>query len=106
VVGGFPLPPADLSAAEAALWATFPHPAWIGETDAVAVRAAVVTYARILAMQPAAREGDPKTVEQESKLWGRLMGMLAVLGLTPADRSKMQVSERSASEDKWAGLLS
>ena len=106
VVGGVPAPPDDLDEAEAKLWATFPRPAWIGETDALAVRAAVAIYARLIALQPMARTGDPRTVEQESKLWGRLMSTLAVLGLTPADRSRMQVpATDSEAEDRWAELL-
>jgi hypothetical protein len=106
VVGGFPDPPEDLSEAEAALWETFPKPPWIGETDAIVVHAAVATYTRVLALQPLAREGDQKAVDQESKLWGRLMGILAVLGLTPADRSKMQIPvSNSEDEEKWAALL-
>jgi hypothetical protein len=105
VVGGFPAPPDDLSEAEAKLWATFPKPAWIGETDVVAVRAAVSIYARILQVQPAARLGELRDIEQESKLWGRLMSVLASLGLTPADRSKMQIPSTGDTGDKWEGLL-
>ena len=106
VVGGFPAPPDDLSEAEAKLWATFPKPGWIGETDALAVRAAVSIYARVLQVQPLARLGDPKDIDTEAKLWGRLMSILAALGLTPADRSKMQIPARdSEDEARWAKIL-
>lgn len=103
VQGGFPEAPDNLTEMEAKLWATFPRPAWIGETDVLAVRAAVAVFAMILEAGPAA---DAKDREALSKLWGRLMGILATLGLTPADRSKMQVPPRDDdAEDRWAGLL-
>lgn len=103
VVGGFPEAPEDLSEQEAKLWATFPKPVWIGETDVLAVRAAVSVFAMILAAGPAA---DAKDREALSKLWGRLMGILATLGLTPADRSKMQIPAGSADDEAgWKELL-
>jgi len=103
VQGGFPEPPEDLSEAEAVLWERFPRAPWIGETDVLAVRAAVSVFAMILAAGPAE---DAKDREALSKLWGRLMGILATLGYTPADRSRMQIpSGGSDDEDKWAGLL-
>ena len=105
VVGGFPAPPDDLSEAEARLWATFPKPGWIGETDVLAVRVAVTTYALLLQVLPRARDGESAAISQAATLSARLMAVLATLGLTPADRSKMQVPASSASDDKWAGFL-
>jgi hypothetical protein len=129
VVPGFPDAPGSLSEAEAALWAWFPKPGWIGQTDVVAVHAAVSTYARILHNQAAQRatddagsplcfkysyDGDgnqrvePKEnplITQEIKLWGRLMSILGTLGLTPADRAKMTMPKGEDVEDKWAGIL-
>lgn len=130
VQGGFPLPPEYLSEAEARLWARFPKPAWIGETDALAVHAAVSLYARILHNQAAQRataeagaplaykvsyDGDgnerlePKPnplITQEVQLWARLMSVLASLGMTPADRSKVQApAPTDAEAETWASIL-
>jgi phage terminase small subunit len=119
VSGGFPKAPRHLSAAERRLWKAFPHPAWIGETDVVAVTAAVSTYARILknhkAQHASEEAGAPLVgddghenplITQEIKLWGRLMSILGTLGLTPADRAKMQAPRvNETAEAKWAGLL-
>lgn len=129
VVEGFPAPPEELTGEEKALWATFPKPVWIGQTDVKAVHGAVATYAAILrnhkAQQASPEAGHPlsykygydadgnQTVEvkenplitQEIKLWGRLMSILGTLGLTPADRAKMQAPKDDAVEDKWAGVL-
>lgn len=109
VVPGFPAAPGCLSEAERGLWETFPKPTWIGQTDVVAVHAAVSMYARVIGNQQAQRVADEdKTrvlVDQELKLWGRLMSILGTLGLTPADRSKMQAPKSADVEDKWAGIL-
>ena len=129
VVTGFPEAPGCLSEAERQLWETFPKPAWIGQTDVVAVHAAVSIYERILrnqkAQQATETAGNPLTLKytvdgdgnrtaepkenplitQELKLWGRLMSVLATLGLTPADRAKMQAPKGEDVEDKWAGIL-
>src|SRR5688572_9978859 len=53
VVPGFPAAPECLMEAERQLWASFPKPNWIGQTDVVAVHAAVSTYERILRNQKA-----------------------------------------------------
>lgn len=129
VVQGFPVAPDCLNEAEQQLWQWFPKPTWIGQTDVVAVHAAVSTYARILSNQAAQRstteagaplsikytvDGDgnrtaePKEnplITQEIKLWGRLMSILGTLGLTPADRAKMTVTKVDDAENKWAGIL-
>jgi hypothetical protein len=105
-VGTFPAQPADLSAAEAELWAQFPKPAWIGETDVIAVRAAVELYARVLDIRRAERETGEPAHDMALKVWGRLMSVLGSLGLTPADRGKMSAPKvDEATEDKWAGIL-
>jgi phage terminase small subunit len=44
-------------------------------------------------------------ITQEIKLWARLMSILSTLGLTPADRAKMQAPKQEAVADKWAGIL-
>lgn len=128
--GGFPAAPDYLSEAEARLWERFPRPAWIGATDVLAVHAAVSLYARILHNQAAQRataeagaplaykvsyDGDgnerlePKPnplIAQEVQLWQRLMSVLASLGLTPADRGKMQTPQPSDAEaETWAAIL-
>jgi hypothetical protein len=129
VVEGFPTAPEGLTEAEAKLWAWFPKPAWIGQTDVAAVHGAVSTYERILRNQAAQQKtpeaGHPlsfkygydadgnQTVEvkenplitQEIKLWGRLMSILGTLGLTPADRAKMTAPKADAVENKWEGIL-
>jgi phage terminase small subunit len=132
VAGSFPQPPGCLTEAERKLWETLPKPGWIIESDVVAVHAAVSIYERILRNQRAQAatddagaplafktvitERDNKeqmTVEakenplitQELKLWGRLMSILATLGLTPVDRAKMQAPKDDAQDDKWAGIL-
>ena len=130
VVPGFPAAPQGLSEAEAELWAWFPKPSWIGQTDVLAVHAAVSVYERILRNQKAQRvtatagnplsykftpsaDGEPNMepkenplITQEVKLWGRLMSILGTLGLTPADRAKMQAPKvDDKPENKWAGIL-
>lgn len=129
VAGVFPAAPTYLSEAERKLWEAFPKPTWIVETDVVAVHAAVSIYERILRNQKAQQATDtagaslaykytydadgnqnaePKEnplITQELKLWGRLMSVLATLGLTPADRAKMQAPKGEDVQDKWAGIL-
>lgn len=111
VSGGFPAAPDCLSEAERALWAAFPRPAWIGNTDAIAVHAAVSLYANVRQLQRARLEysGDGLPlglIAEEAKQWGRLMSVLGTLGLTPADRTKMQAPRADDNtDDKWAGIL-
>ena len=130
VVGGFPGAPEGLTASELALWQAFPKPGWIGETDCIAVRAAVTIYDRILRNQKAQQATEqashplaykfshdadgnqnvePKEnplITQELKLWDSLMRKLETLGLTPASRGKMIAPKvDAAAEDKWAGIL-
>lgn len=130
VTPGFPVAPATLSEAERALWESFPKPVWIASTDVLAVNAAVSVFERILRNQRAqmatatagnplaykytpSADGEPNMepkenplITQELKLWGRLMSILGTLGLTPADRAKMQAPKvDDKSEDKWAGIL-
>lgn len=130
VQGTFPAPPDWVSEAERQLWSWFPRPAWIGATDVLAVHAAVSLYALVLQNQAAMRatpdasaplafkvthDGDgnerlePKAnplYGQQLQLWARLMGVLATLGLTPADRGKMHVPDVIDVEaDPWTALL-
>jgi hypothetical protein len=112
VVGGFPQAPEHLSEAERKLWEAFPKPVWIGESDVLAVTGAVSIFARILANQQkqaaADLEGEnsDRLVNQETQLWGRLLGYLGVLGLTPADRGKMTAPrDDGQAENGWAGIL-
>jgi phage terminase small subunit len=129
VAEGFPAAPAHLSESERELWETFPKPAWVGQTDVLAVNAAVSIFERILRNQKAQQktegagnplsykftpsaDGEPNMepkenplITQELKLWGRLMSVLGTLGLTPADRAKMQAPKQEAVADKWAGIL-
>lgn len=130
VVGIFPNTPPHLSEAEKQLWEAFPKPVWIGETDVVAVNAAVSLFERVLRVQRAqgatpeagaplafrvTHDGDgnerlePKEnplLTLEIKLWGRLMTVLDTLGLTPSARTKMQAPKvNQDADDKWAGIL-
>jgi hypothetical protein len=130
VVGAFPAQPDGLTESEQALWQAFPKPNWIGETDAVAVRAAVTIYDRILRNQKAQQATEqashplaykfshdadgnqnvePKEnplITQELKLWDSLMRKLETLGLTPSSRAKMTAPRvDETAEDKWAGIL-
>ena len=130
VTGVFPPAPAHLSEAERRLWETLPRVPWIVESDTIAVNAAVSIFERILRNQTAQQatpdagnplafkltyDGDgnqnmePKEnplITQELKLWGRLMSILASLGLTPADRAKMAAPRvDGTADDKWAGIL-
>lgn len=112
--GGWPEPPDGVTDDERALWASLPRVPWIAESDRIAVHGAVAIYARIRAnhQERAAAEaaGDHDTagrcVDREIKLWQRLSSSLASLGLTPADRAKMQTGQPDANEgDEWAKLL-
>jgi hypothetical protein len=130
VDGSFPAAPEHLSASELQLWQQFPRVPWVVESDVIAVHGAVAIYDRILrnqrAQQVTLEAGNPlafkvahdsdggQTLEpkenplitQELKLWGRLMSILASLGLTPADRTKMAAPRVDGNtDDKWAGIL-
>jgi hypothetical protein len=130
VVGGFPAAPEGLSQGERGLWDAFPKPAWIGETDGIAVHSAVSIYDRILrnqrAQQATPEAGNPLAfkyshdadgnqnvepkenplITQEIKLWDSLMRKLETLGLTPSARSKMTAPKvDDKTDDKWAGIL-
>ena len=128
--GGFPEAPAHLTPEQAQLWASFPRVGWIAPSDALAVEGVVTTYDLCRRNQQAQRAtpeaGNPLAfkvghdsdggttlepkqnplVTQHLQLWARMFSMLAALGLTPADRAKMQAPKQDeAAEDKWAGLL-
>jgi hypothetical protein len=106
VVGGFPLPPTELTADERILWESLPHAAWIGQTDTIGVWAAVDIFARLLALRRAERETGEPANDAALKLWGALRSWLVELGLTPASRSKVEAPKVDAAiEDKWAGIL-
>jgi hypothetical protein len=126
----FPEAPEGLTADQQKLWNSFPRAPWIAETDGQAIHATVVTYDLLLQNQRArtatAEAGnmlaykfthdadgnervEPKEnplVTQALKIVARLMACLATVGLTPSDRTKMQMPKVSeADEDKWAGIL-
>lgn len=106
--GKFPEPPARLSELERQLWAELPRPIWVTESDVLAVTAAVSLYAKILEVREKnAAKWRIGLVAQEGQLWGRLLAVLASLGMTPADRSKVAPTrpDVTASDDKWAGIL-
>jgi P27 family predicted phage terminase small subunit len=128
--GGFPEAPEHLTPEQAKLWAGFPRVGWIAPSDALAVEGVVTTYdlcRRNAQAQGATPEAgnplafkvahdsdggqtlEPKQnplVTQHMQLWARMFSMLAALGLTPADRAKMQAPKQDEkAEDKWAGLL-
>lgn len=112
VAAGFPQAPTHLTKSERGLWEAFPRVAWIAESDAQAVNAAVSVFDRILSNQRGQAALAPVDrpfsvlVEKELKLWGRLMSILATLGLTPADRAKVTApKDDEQNPDKWAGLL-
>ena len=106
--GQFPDPPARLTDLERELWLELPRPSWIAESDVVALTALVSLYAKILEIRKKQAEKWRLTyVTQEGQLWGRLLGALSLLGLTPADRSKVAPTRPNvqATDDKWAGIL-
>ena len=66
VVTGVPEAPGCVTQTEQQLWATFPKPAWIGQTDVVAVHAAVSIYERILRNQQAQQATSYGWVDQKA----------------------------------------
>ncbi len=130
--GAFPDPPEYLNDQQRALWRELEQHcgAWIGTSDKLAVLGAVSVFDLILRNFKAQQEGDGAdamltskvfmddkgggTVEakenpligQQIKLWRELRGFLAILGLSPADRARVQVKESHGKPtSKWAGVL-
>lgn len=130
--GVFPAPPSYLSDRERELWRELEAHcgAWIGTSDRLSVLGLVSVYDLILRNRDA-QQATPEasamltskvfmddsgggTVEakenpliaQQVKLWRELRGYIAILGLSPADRARVQVKEAGGqTASKWAGVL-
>lgn len=130
--GAFPEPPAYLNDRQRELWADLERHcgAWIGTSDRLAVEGVVHVYDLIRQNIDARAAGDGADamltakvfmdekgggaaeakenplISQQIKLWRELRGFLAILGLSPADRARVQVKETDGTPtSKWAGLL-
>ena len=121
--GAFPEPPAYLNERQRVLWRELEQHcgAWIGTSDRLAVEGAVNVYdllrrnieaqgategADQMLVATAAEAKENPLISQQIKLWRELRGFLAILGLSPADRARVQVKETSGTTtSKWAGLL-
>ena len=128
----FPPAPDYLNARQRALWADLEQHcgAWIGTSDRLAVEGCVAVYdlirrnveaqaatpeasamlsAKVFMDEQGGGTAEPKEnplVGQQIKLWRELRGFLAILGLSPADRARVQVKEPNGSvKSKWAGVL-
>jgi hypothetical protein len=121
----WPDPPQHLTERERALWADLGRVCgpWVAPGDWMAVNGAVSLMGRILAIQDAMREtpdaGRPLTVTftpsadgepnpepavnplygAELKFWTALRGYLAILGLSPADRTRMPAAPDAMNEN-------
>jgi hypothetical protein len=131
-VGDFPTAPDYLNDRQRELWAELERHcgAWVGTSDKLAVLGAVSIFDMILrnidaqnatpdscAMLTskvfmdekgggAAEAKESPLITQQIKLWRELRGYLAILGLSPADRARVQVKEtHGKSGSKWAGIL-
>jgi hypothetical protein len=126
---GFPEAPAHLTERQKQLWVTFPRRAWITESDWMQVNGAVALFDLVLRNQDAQgktedagnmlilkQKPDPDggmhyepakspLISQAAELWASFLRTLPALGLTPADRAKMQAPKQEAVADKWAGIL-
>lgn len=130
-VGAFPAPPAYLNERQRELWRELEQHCgrWIGQSDMLAVLGCVSLY-DLLRENFTARAATPDAasmltskvfmddsgggaveakenplVTQQLKLWQGLRGFLAILGLSPADRARVQVKEADGKPSKWAGIL-
>ncbi len=130
--GQFPAAPAYLNERQRVLWQELETycGAWVGTSDRLAVEGVVAVYDMLRRNMEAqaATEGaaamltskvfmddsgggavEPKEnplIGQQLKLWRELRGFLAILGLSPADRARVQVKEANgATTSKWAGVL-
>jgi len=128
----FPAAPAYLNDQQRALWAELEQHcgAWIGTSDTLAVLGVVSVYdlirrnfeaqaatpeasamlsAKVFMDDTGGGTAEPKEnplIGQQIKLWRELRGFLAILGLSPADRARVQVKEpHGQTASKWAGVL-
>jgi hypothetical protein len=131
-VSAFPTAPPYLTAHQRELWAQLEQHcgAWIGTSDTLAVLGVVSIYdllrrnfeaqaatpeaaamlsAKVFMDDTGGGTAEPKEnplIGQQIKLWRELRGFLAILGLSPADRARVQVKETSGKTvSKWAGVL-
>lgn len=119
VAAKWPEAPAHLSEMERELWNRLEHEcsSWVSPSDWVAVNGVVSLMERILRIQTAQRatdgagnpitfkftpsiDGEPNMEPKENplytmelKFWTGLRGYIAILGLSPADRAKVQKPE-------------
>lgn len=130
--GAFPDPPDYLNDRQRELWRELEQHcgAWIGTSDRLAVEGVVHVYdmlrrnieaqqdsegasamltAKIFMGQDGSGVSEAKEnplISQQVKLWRELRGFLAILGLSPADRARVQVKETGGKNtSKWSGLL-
>lgn len=131
-VGAFPAPPDYLNERQRELWRELEQHcgAWIGTSDKLAVLGCVSVYdlirrnfeaqaetegasamlsAKVFMDDKGGGAVEPKEnplIGQQVKLWRELRGFLAILGLSPADRARVQVKETNGqASSKWAGVL-
>ncbi len=129
--GAFPAAPAYLNERQLELWTELERHCgtWIGASDRLAVLGAVSVYdlirrnfeaqaitdggSAMLTSKLFMDDSGGGSVEakenpligQQIKLWRELRGFLAILGLSPADRARVQVKESNGKTSKWAGVL-
>jgi hypothetical protein len=130
--GAFPAAPEYLNERQMALWRELEQHcgSWIGTSDKLAVLGAVSVFdlivrnfqaqaatpdasamlsAKVFMDEKGGGSAEPKEnplIGQQIKLWRELRGFLAILGLSPADRARVQVKEGTGKAvSKWAGVL-
>lgn len=130
--GAFPEPPAYLNAQQRELWLELRQHCggWIGTSDMLAVLGVVSVYDLIRRNFDAQAAGEGAAamltskvfmddkgggaveakenplIAQQVKLWRELRGFLAILGLSPADRARVQLKEaHGQTASKWTGVL-
>jgi hypothetical protein len=94
----WPAAPVHLNARERELWNALEGQcgSWVAASDWMAVNGAVSLMDRILTLQAAPAGGH---IALEMKLWTALRGYIAILGLSPADRTRVPrpTEEKTAS---------
>lgn len=132
-VDALPAPPEYLNERQRTLWNDLGQHCghWIRASDKLAMLGAVSVYdlirrnfeaqaatpeasamlsAKLFMDEKGGGSAEPKEnplISQQIKLWRELRGFIAILGLSPADRARVQpVLPEAPKVSKWAGIIS
>ena len=132
-VGTFPDPPDYLNERQRDLWLELGQHCghWVRASDKLALLGAVSVYdlirrnfeaqtaspeasamlsAKLFMDEHGGGSAEPKEsplINQQIKLWRELRGWIGILGLSPADRARVNPSvPETPKQSKWAGIIS